>query len=95
MPRGDGIKSLGSLFEKYKKTLKAPEGSVKKEFCEVVADLLEIEIKPEKVSYTPSTRVITLTVGGPLKQEVLLHKQDILTHLQGRLGPKNAPSELI
>ena len=95
MPRGQGVKPISSLFDKYKQTLKAPEGSVKKEFCEVVFDMLAVEVPVKKVSYTPSARVITLTVGGPLKQELLLHKKDILTHLKGRLGEKSAPKDFI
>lgn len=95
MARGEGIKKLSGLFEKYKHTLKAPQGSVIKEFCEVVTDVTGISVPTTKVSYTPSTRVITLTVGGPLKSELLLHKREILTHLQGRLGVTSAPKDFI
>lgn len=95
MPRGEGIKKLSELFEKYKRTLKAPQGSVIKEFCEVVDELYSISIPKEKVTYNTYTRVLSLTVSGPLKTEVVLHKKEIITHLKGRLGEKSAPKEII
>lgn len=92
--RGEVVK-VGDLFAKYKKILKAPEGSVCKEFVEVVSDVLGITVAVEKVTYKPTTRIITLKVGGPLKSELLLHKKELLTHLTGRLGPESAPKDFI
>ena len=95
MSRGEGVKKLSSLFDKYKKTLKAPQGSVIKEFCEVVKDVLDIDLSKDKVSYVPNTRIISLKVGGPLKSEIMLHKKEILNHLKGRLGEHSAPKDFI
>ncbi len=92
--RGEVVK-VGDLFAKYKNILKAPEASVRKAFVEVVADLLDIAVKESNVSYKPSTRIITLKSGGPLKSELLLHKKEILTHLKGRLGADGAPKDFI
>lgn len=93
--RGDDVKKASDLFEKYRKTLKAPERSVVNTFCEVVEDLIAIPLRPEQVSYTPATKVIALTAGGPLRSEIKLHKEEILAHLKGRLGTHNAPREII
>jgi len=95
MSRGEGIKPLGSLFEKYKKQLVAPQGSVKKCFCEVVEDLYGFEIDMKKIDYSVSQRTLTLKLPSALKTEILLHKKEVLTHLKGRLGDKSAPTTIL
>ena len=95
MPRGEGIKPLSNLFEKYKKTLRAPQGSVVKVFCEVVEELYGWQIAREKVSYTPATKVLGVAVSGPLKTELKLKQTEILAHLKGRLGSDSAPKEIL
>ena len=85
---------VGGLFEKYKETLIAPQKTIIDTFCEVVEDLFEIRIPKEKVKYTPSTKTLVLH-GGVIKSEVQLHKKDILNHMKGRLGEKNAPKEIL
>lgn len=92
--RGEIVK-LGDLFEKYRKNLKAPQGTVIESFCEVVEDVLCITIKKEKVKYSPSTKTVSLVIGGALKSEIQLHKKEILNHLKGRLGEKSAPTEIL
>ena len=92
--RGEVVK-VGDLFAKYKNVLKAPEGSVKKAFVEVVADLLNLTIKESLLAYSPHTKVLTIKSGGPLKSELLLHKLEILAHLKGRLGAESAPKDII
>jgi len=95
MRKGSGeIKKLSDLFEKYRNTLKAPQKTVVSAFCEVVEDVLGVTVDQKKVSYTPHNRTLTLSVGGPLKSEILLHKEEILTHLKGRLGEQGAPKEM-
>ena len=95
MPRGEGIKPLGSLFEKYKQQLVAPQGSVVKSFCELVDELYGFKVEPSKVSYSVYSKTLTLKVSGPLKSELLLRKVEILDHLKGRLGVKSAPKTII
>lgn len=92
--RGE-IKKVGDLFEKYKKTLKAPQGSVIKVFIEVADEVLGISIKKGYVSYSPQSKTISLVSGGPLKSEIYLHKEEILAHMKGRLGEKNAPKTIL
>ena len=95
MPRGDGIKPLGSLFEKYTKTLKAPQGHVVDTFCEVVKDVLGVEINKGQVKYTPVSKTLSLSLPGAIKTEILLNQRELLIHLKARLGTKNTPTELI
>lgn len=95
MPRGEGIKPITSLFDKYKQQLVAPQGSVKKCFCEVVADLYGFDIPQKQLEYSVYSKTLTLKVSGPLKTELLLRKDEILVHLQGRLGPKSAPKIIL
>lgn len=95
MPRGEGTKKIGDLFLKYQQNLKAPQSHVVANFCEVIEDLLEIKINPKEVKFSTYTKNITLTTKGALKSEILLHKDEILTHLKGRLGVKNTPQNIL
>lgn len=95
MARGEGIKKLGSLFEKYKTLLVAPQGSIISAFQEVIVDLFNLDLKKEQVSYSVHNKTLTVKVSGPLKTEILLRKKEVLAHLKGRLGEKSAPREII
>ena len=93
--RGRGIVKVSDLFEKYTNILVAPERTVLNTFCEIVKDLFGVPISKEQCSYTSSTHTLVVRVAGPLKSEILLRKGEILTHLKGRLGEKNAPKEIL
>jgi len=90
-----GAVNIGSLFDKYKKKLKAPQKTIIKTFQEVIDDLFSFKIKSNQCSYTPSNKTLMINVGGPLKSEILLKKKEILVHMRGRLGEKSAPKEII
>lgn len=92
--RGEIVK-LSTLFEKYKKTLKAPQGVVTECFREVVEELIKYTIPKEKVRYTVHSKTLSVSVSGPLKSEIQLRKKEILNHLKGRLGENNAPKEIL
>jgi hypothetical protein len=93
--RSGEIKQLGALFEAYKHRLKAPEKTVIHTFVEVVEDVLLFTIKPDLVRYTPHNRILSLTIPGPLKSEILLKKKELLRHLKGRLGVESAPKDIL
>lgn len=95
MSRGEGIKTLTSLFEKYKKILKAPQGVVIDCFIEVVQELMQILIPKEKVSYSVFNKTLSVRVSGPLKSEIIFRKKEIIAHLKGRLGEQGAPQEIL
>lgn len=92
--RGEIVK-LGDLFEKYRKTLQAPEKTVITCFCEVVTDVIGVNVPPKNVRYTVYSKTLSVTVAGPLKSEIQLRKEEILTHMKGRLGEKSAPQEIL
>lgn len=89
------LKKISSFFDKYKQTLVAPESSVKKEVCEVIKDVMQVEVNESQISYTVSTKVVALNVPSVLKSEILQHKRTLLVHLKGRLGAKNAPQTIL
>ena len=88
--RGE-ITKVSDLFEKYKTILKAPQGTVVKEFVEVVQDLLGFKIDRKYIKYSVTSKTISLTAPSALKQEISLHKNEIMLHLKARLGEKSAP----
>lgn len=95
MARGEGIKKINNLFEKYKKSLRAPQATVVKEFQGVVYELFGSEVGKHQCSYTPHSRTLVLTIGGPLKTEILLRKKEILTRLKEELGEKSSPKQIL
>lgn len=96
MRKGRGqITKLSDLFDKYVKTLKAPQGVVVSCFIEVVEELIGIPIAKKDVTYTVYTKTLAVRVQGPLKSEIILRKKEILAHIKGRLGEGNAPVEIL
>lgn len=95
MARGDGIKPIGSLFEKYARALKPPQTHVITTFCDVVADVVGITLDSAEIAYSTHTKIITVRTASPVKTEILLKKQILLTHLKGRLGVGNAPRDIL
>ena len=93
--RGQGIKKLSSLFDKYKNNLIAPERSVIHSFFEVVEDLYGWEIPKQYVSFNTKNKIISIKTSGVLVSEIKLHKKEILHHLKGRLGEKGGPKDLV
>lgn len=85
---------VGGLFEKYKNTLIAPQKTITDAFCEVVEDILSVSVPKNKVKYSVGTKTLSVS-GGALKSEIQLHKDEILAHMKGRLGEKNAPKEIL
>jgi hypothetical protein len=93
--RGTGIVKVADLFEKYKKTLKAPQASVVKAFQEAVEEVLGVRIIPHQCVYSPRTHTLLLNMGGPQKTEILFKKKEILFKVGERVGEKNAPTQIL
>lgn len=85
------LKQVSSLFDKYKKTLVAPEASVVNAFVEVVDDLLGIHCPKSKIKYNPTTKTLSFSGAGILRGECKIHEPEIIAHLRGRLGDRGAP----
>lgn len=94
MARGE-LKKLSALFDKYKERFVAPEASVIDAFVEVVKDLLGFDLDKKKIRYTPSSKTLSVVGNGALRSELKMHEREILTHLTGRLGKKNAPLKIL
>ncbi len=91
--RGE-IVPVRDLFEKYRKTLQAPQKTVELEAIRVIGELVHITLKEHQVAYTPSSRVLAINAPSILKQEVALRRDVVLAELKLRLGAKNAPQTL-
>jgi hypothetical protein len=89
------ITPVRDLFEKYRKNLKAPQKTVELEAVRVIGELLNLKIKEELVSYTPSSRTLVLHVPSLLKQEIKLRQNEVLSELKSRLGDKGCPTTLL
>lgn len=89
------LNAINTLFDKYKRTLRAPQGIVVEAFIEVVNDLIGLQIPKERITYTVGQKTLSLRVSGPLKTEIKLHEADILNHLKGRLGSQSAPVRIL
>jgi hypothetical protein len=92
--RGE-IVAVRDLFEKYRKTLQAPQKTVELEAIRVIGELVNITLKEHQVFYTPSSRILAIKAPSILKQEVAMKRDAILTELKHRLGAKNAPQTLL
>lgn len=95
MSRGAGIKPISDLFKKYRDTLQAPEKSVKVAFCEIVQDVMNVTIKESHLSYNTYSKLLRYQGSAIVRQELLRHKKELLTHLTGRLGVKSAPKDIL
>jgi hypothetical protein len=93
--QGGAPVKISNLFEVYKKRLRAPQKSVVAAATEVVEDVLGIILKENVCEYSPSSRILRINASGPLKSEIFLHKEEILTHLKGRLGDTSAPTQIL
>jgi hypothetical protein len=93
--RGGGPKKINTLFEVYKKHLRAPQRSVTAAAAEIIQEVLGIDIPQEKLEYSPQTHILRLRVHGIKKSEVFLKRDEILTHLKSRFGTRDAPTTIL
>lgn len=91
----EGVVHITNLFEKYKKTLRAPQKSVIDAFKKAAEEVVGVELKTHHTSYSPHTKTLSLSVSGPVKTEILLRKKEILTHIEKNLGRKNTPTTIL
>lgn len=89
------MKPISALFQKYQATLTPPQASVEKQTVAAIEHTTGIVLKPEQVTYQPTTKTLTLSVPSVVKSELLQRKKIILQALQTTLGPKHTPTELL
>lgn len=87
--------NIKTLFDTYKKRFRAPQKTVIKTFQEVAKDLLGVEIDQKNCEYSVSSKTLQIILSGPIKTEILIRKEEIITHMKGRLGEKSAPKEIL
>ncbi len=92
--RGELIK-VGNLFDKYKDKIRAPQASVVVVVIDVIKDVCGITLQTQQVSYTVSSRTVTIHAPSILKHEVMRHSSEILVHCQGRLGDISCPKQIL
>lgn len=86
---------ISDLFEKYKKTLRAPQGSVITCFTEVLQEVLQLTVSEEKIAYSVQDKTLFVRASGPVRSEILFHKKELIAHLKGRLGEQSAPKDIL
>lgn len=92
--RGE-ITAVKDLFEKYRKTLQAPQKTVELEGIRVIGELTNLKLKEEQIEYTVSTRVLAIKASSLIKQEIKIKNKAILDELKKRLGSKSSPQTIL
>ena len=92
--RGE-IVAIKDLFEKYRKTLQAPQKTVELEGIRVIGELTKITLREDQIEYTVNTRVLFIKAPSLIKQEVKMKNNAILSELKKRLGAKSAPQTIL
>ncbi|MCA9354093.1 MAG: hypothetical protein KC877_01085 [Candidatus Kaiserbacteria bacterium] len=89
------MKQMSDLFEKYKNHFKPPQASVEKVVVEAIEAIAGFEVSIEQVTYTVSTKTVSLAIPSILKTELRMRQKDILEYLQRSLGKNNAPVAIL
>jgi hypothetical protein len=89
------MKQISDLFEKYRTRFKAPQATVEKACAKAISEITGFSIDLEQISYTVSTRTISLQVPSVVKSELKFHYETILKKLESELGKKGAPERII
>ena len=93
--RGGGTVKISDLFKKYTDVLKAPQGTVVKNFIEVVQDMFGVTLRPDQCIYSVVSQTLSLRISGTMKTEITLHKKKIIEEMTERLGEKNKLKEIL
>lgn len=94
-PAEENKQHLGNLLARYKERFKPPQASVVKECIEVIESVCGIVLEQKHLTYTVSTRTLTVQTSSMIRSELKTHHTAITTELQKRLGAHNAPSLII
>lgn len=89
------MKQLGDLFEKYRTRIKAPQATVEKECAQVIQELTGYTVNSSQITYTVSTRTISIKAPSVLKSELKFHYASILQILETRLGVDGSPKTIL
>jgi hypothetical protein len=92
--RGE-ITAVRDLFEKYRKTLQAPQKTVELEGIKIIGEITGIKLSEDQISYTPSTRVLYINAPSLIKQELKIKNKQILDEIKNSLGVKSSPQTIL
>ncbi len=92
--RHEGLASLAGLLARYKR-LKAPQGAVVAVFLVAVKDVCGFELKKAVVGYRPGTKTLSVSLAGPLKNEIILNQKRILVECRKQLDEASAPKAIV
>jgi hypothetical protein len=93
--RGKGITHVKDLFAKYTQNLIAPQKTVIQAFIQATEDILAYSVDPALCNYSPHTRTLSVRCSGIVKTEIVKKKKEILTAMEGTLGAKNVPKNIL
>ena len=88
------MKHLSTLLDNFQKRFTPPQASVEKRVAEIICEVTTLQIKPEQIKYTVSTKTISLQVPSVLKSELQHQKTFILERLKSDMGV-NAPKVIL
>ncbi len=91
----DGIVKISNLFQKYATILKAPQGTVIKNFIEVIQEIFGVTLRPDQCAYSVTSRTLTVRISGTIKTEITLQKKKIFSMMEERLGEKSTIKEIL
>ena len=89
------MKHVSSLLENFQKRFTPPQASVEKRVAEIICEITPLTIKPEQVSYSVGSKIISLKVPSIIKSELQHHKATILGRLESEMGIKNSPKTIL
>jgi hypothetical protein len=84
-------KRVGDLFAVYRERLVPPQASVERACVKVVAAVVGIELTEAQVSYTVSTKTVSVQIPSVMKSELRFYQEIILAELRRELGERGAP----
>lgn len=85
---------IRGILEAYKHRLRAPQKTVIAEIVRAY-NATGLSVSERDLSYTPSTRTVTIRAMGPLKIEMLLRKVQVLREACTTLNEKDIPLDII
>lgn len=79
---------MGELFEKYRLHIKAPQATVEKACAQAIQEVTGFAVKPDQITYTVSTKTLSVQLPSVLKSELRFQQEEILRVMERELGEK-------
>lgn len=94
-PQEHNREHVSNLLQIYRDRIKPPQASVEKEVVACIKKVTGIELQPEQVVYTVSSKTITLRVPSILKTEIKAAQEPLQACLQESLSAQSMPKVLL